>query len=156
MRKYSSLFNFFKVKIGADCARKIIYQVFCDDQDKYYTNYEKRVKVVINDIGTFYPDIYVIYPNDICNFFDTKKHVFRHKVDDKIYETCLHISYSMASGENEIDYDEDMGFEIFVNYYCGNDLWKEAIYIDDYTSDEYSSDDYISDDNISLDEEDIY
>jgi hypothetical protein len=39
------LFNFFKVKIGADCARKIIYQVFCDDQDKYYSKDCDRIEV---------------------------------------------------------------------------------------------------------------
>jgi hypothetical protein len=45
MNKYAMLYQILKKKIGPDCARVIIYDVFCDDQKKTYSPIKYSIKM---------------------------------------------------------------------------------------------------------------
>jgi len=129
MSKYGLLFNFLKSAIGPDCARKIIYQVFCDDQDKYYSRSERTLDDILDDrwevlrplIDKFY-----IREKEICDDADVASEERKYQLGRELNKLSIQahfLSYDISwFGYYETQYEEykndyNMQFQSLLNFY---------------------------------------
>jgi hypothetical protein len=100
------LFNFFKTKVGADCARMIVYDVFCDSQRRYYDNYKSTIYIIESIHQAEYINKYIklepVYGEEVPAPFKVHSYkFFRHngiskkirRIAHQIADSCGDISY---------------------------------------------------------------
>jgi hypothetical protein len=95
------LFNFFKTKVGSDPARMIVYNVFCDDQHKYYDNYKSTLYILesIHQVEYLNKCFEGLCPTSLCPYRMYIGFIFRRPwdVSQKIRKMAQNIADSCGN-----------------------------------------------------------